>query len=148
MTAQRPIVEKHQRYAFYHPFTERFASLICDLPTRLVISFGLHVPVYLLSNLRRTAVAFFTYWLFMLVNLLTMTVLFRMIGSISRTREQTVTPVTLFILLSVIYGGFVVPPSYMVPWLGWFWRINPLSYTYESVLINEVCVLFSVCQKN
>ncbi|KAI6090969.1 P-loop containing nucleoside triphosphate hydrolase protein [Hypoxylon rubiginosum] len=67
-----------------------------------------------------------------------MTVLFRMIGSISRTREQTVTPVTLFILLSVIYGGFVVPPSYMVPWLGWFWRINPLSYTYESVLINEL----------
>ncbi|KAI1335017.1 P-loop containing nucleoside triphosphate hydrolase protein [Xylariaceae sp. FL0016] len=138
MTAQRPIVEKHNRYAFYHPFTERLASLVCDLPTRLLVSFGLHLPVYFLTDLRRSGPAFFTYWLFMTVNLLTMTMLFRMIGSISRTREQTVTPVTLFILLSVLYGGFVVPPQQMVPWLGWFWRINPLSYTYESLLINEL----------
>jgi hypothetical protein len=29
----------------------------------------------------------------------------------------------------------------MVPWLGWFRYINPVAYTYESLMINEVCPL-------
>ncbi|OTA63684.1 hypothetical protein K449DRAFT_31387 [Hypoxylon sp. EC38] len=138
MWAQRPIVEKHDRYAFYHPFTERLASLISDLPAKIAISFSIHLPIYFMTNLRQTASGFFVYWLFMFVNLITMSVLFRMIGSVSRTREQTTVPVSVVILLCIIYTGFIVPPNYMVPWLGWFWRINPLAYTYESLLINEM----------
>lgn len=30
--AQRPIVEKHSRYAFYHPSAEAFASMLTDIP--------------------------------------------------------------------------------------------------------------------
>ncbi|KAI1408556.1 ABC-2 type transporter-domain-containing protein [Hypoxylon sp. FL1857] len=138
MWTQRPIVEKHHRYAFYHPFTERLASVICDLPIKVVLSLGIHLPVYFLSNLRRTAPAFFIYWVFMLANMITMSMLFRMVGSISKTRERSITPVTVTVLLCIIYTGFVVPPSYMVPWLGWFWRVNPLAYTYESLMINEL----------
>lgn len=138
MWAQRPIVDKHNQYAFYHPFTERLSSILCDLPTKVLISFGTHIPLYFLSNLRRTPGAFFVYWLFMLANLLTMSMLFRMIGSVSRTREQTLVPVSVSVLLCVIYTGFVVPPPYMVPWLGWFRYINPVAYTYESLLINEL----------
>ncbi|KAI1089119.1 ABC-2 type transporter-domain-containing protein [Rostrohypoxylon terebratum] len=138
MWAQRPIVEKHDRYAFYHPFTERLASLISDLAAKVAISFSIHLPIYFMTNLRQSAAAFFVYWLFMFVNLNTMSVLFRMIGSVSRTREQTTVPVSVIVLLCIIYTGFIVPPDYMVPWLGWFWRINPLAYTYESLLINEM----------
>lgn len=36
--------------------------------------------------------------------------------------------------------GFIVPPESMVPWFGWFWRINPLAYTYESLMLNEVLI--------
>lgn len=143
MWAQRPIVEKHQRYAFYHPFTERLASIICDLPTKLVMSFGIHIPLYFLSNLQRTPKAFFIYWLFMFTNLITMSVLFRMIGSVSRSRDQILAPVSALVLLCIIYTGFVVPPPDMVPWLGWFRYINPVAYTYEGLMINEVCSLVS-----
>ncbi|KAI0470238.1 ABC-2 type transporter-domain-containing protein [Xylaria cf. heliscus] len=138
MWAQRPIVEKHHRYAFYHPSTERLASLVCDLPTKVLVCLGIHIPIYFLSNLRRTASAFIVYWFFMFVNLITMSLLFRVIGSVSKTREQTSTPVSIIILLCIIYTGYIIPPKYMVPWLGWFWRINPLAYTYESLMINEM----------
>ncbi|KAI1468959.1 ABC-2 type transporter, partial [Daldinia caldariorum] len=117
MWAQRPIVEKQGRYAFYHPFTERLASLINDLPVKIAISFSIHLPIYFMANLRQTAAAFFVYWLFMFVNLITMSMLFRMIGSITRTREQTTVPVSAIVLLCIIYTGFIVPPDYMVPWL-------------------------------
>lgn len=138
MWAQRPIVEKQFRYAFYHPFTERLASVICDLPTKVVICFAIHLPIYFMANLRRSASAFFVYWLFMFVNLVTMSMFFRMIGAISRTHMQTTTPVSVAVLLFIIYTGFIVPPTYMKPWLGWVWRINPLGYTYGGLLINEV----------
>ncbi|KAI0160533.1 ABC-2 type transporter-domain-containing protein [Xylariaceae sp. FL1272] len=90
--ASRPIVEKHHRYAFYQPFTERCAALICDIPIKIVTCFGMHIPIYFLSNLRRTFPAFFLYWLFMIVNLLTMSMIFRVIGSISRTCDHTHIP--------------------------------------------------------
>lgn len=34
--AQRPIVEKHKRYAFYHPSAEAIASMITDLPYKIL----------------------------------------------------------------------------------------------------------------
>lgn len=138
MWAQRPIVEKHERYAFYRPMAEMSAALICSLPQRIVESLLFQIPIYYLTNLRRTPEAFFTYWLFMFITVLAMSVLFRMVGSLSKRIEQTLAPVSTMIIFSVIYTGFVVPPAYMVPWLGWIRWINPISYTYESLMINEV----------
>lgn len=132
MWAQRPIVEKQYHYAFYYAFIERLASMISDFPSKLALSIMLHLPIYFMSNLKRTGAAFMIYWFLMLVNLMTMAMLFRMIGSISRSRDGTVTPVSILTLLCVLYTGFVVPPPYMVPWLGWFRHINPVAYTYEG----------------
>jgi len=36
--AQRPIVEKHARYAFYHPSAEAFASMMIDMPYKTLNS--------------------------------------------------------------------------------------------------------------
>ncbi|KAH0592274.1 hypothetical protein MHUMG1_10020 [Metarhizium humberi] len=138
MYAQRPIVEKQSQYAFYHAFVERVAFMILDFPAKVALSFMLHLPIYFLTNLRRTGDSFFTYWLFMMVNLLAMAMLFRMIGFLSRSRDGTLTPVSILTLLCVLYTGYVVPPPYMVPWLGWFRYINPIAYTYEGVMINEL----------
>lgn len=133
MWASRPIVEKHHRYGFYHPLAEALASTVTELPTKFAMSLCLHIPIHFLANLRQTASAFFIHWFFILVNLLTMSMLFRMIGSVSRTLKQSIPPVSVLSLLCVIYTDFVVPPDYMRPWLGWFWRINPVAYTYKSL---------------
>ncbi|KAH9984294.1 putative ABC multidrug transporter [Xylariaceae sp. FL0662B] len=137
MWAQRPIVEKHNSYAFYHPIAEGVASMICDVPFKLVNSFMFHIPIYFMTNLRRTAGAFFTYWFFTFMTVLTMSMAFRMIGSLSRTLGQSMPPCSTIVVLAIICTGFVIPPSYMVPWLGWFRWISPVSYTYESLMINE-----------
>lgn len=143
MWATRPVVQKHHQYAFYHPFAEAIASMIIEFTPKLAMSICLHLPIYFLANLRHTASAFFIHWLFMLANLMTMSMLFRMIGSLSRTLEQSIPPTSVLSLLCVVYTGFIVPPDYMRPWLKWFWRINPLGYTYESLLVNEVRLILS-----
>ncbi|KAF2142292.1 uncharacterized protein K452DRAFT_226952 [Aplosporella prunicola CBS 121167] len=137
MWAQRPIVEKHNRYAFYHPFTESCASLICDLPNKILTCIMFNTTLYFMTNLRMTAGAFFTYLLFIFTTILTMSMFFRMVGSLSRTIEQTMVPVSMVILLFSAYTGFIIPVKDMVPWLSWLRRLNPIAFAYESLMINE-----------
>ncbi|KAI0188150.1 ABC-2 type transporter-domain-containing protein [Xylaria flabelliformis] len=138
MWTQRPIVEKHHRYAFYHPFAESLASVLCDLPNKITVSILFHISLYFLTNLRRDAAAFFIYYLFNILVFLTMSCLFRMIGSVSKTIEQTMAPVSVVVVILIAYTGFVIPVNYMVPWLAWLRWLNPLAYAYESLMINEI----------
>ncbi|KAK8044790.1 ABC multidrug transporter [Apiospora rasikravindrae] len=113
MWAQRPIVEKHDRYAFYHPFTDAASSMICDLPNKFATAALFHVTLYFMTNLRRTPGAFFIWLLFNFVLVLNMSMWFRLVGSISRTMAQSTAPTCIMVLLSCIYAGFVVPVPYM-----------------------------------
>lgn len=139
MWAQRPIVEKHNQYAYYYPAAEGIATMIADLPNKFLISVLFNVSIYFLAGLRKTASAFLTFYLFSFTAMLTMSMLFRMVGSLSRTHQQAMTPVAIMIINFIIYTGFVVPVAYMKPWLGWIRFMNPIAYAYESLVINEVC---------
>ena len=133
----RPIVEKHKQYGFFRPSAEALASMFADLPNKLLLSAVLNIPFYLLANMRRTAGAFFTFYLFSFSCLLTGSTLFRTLGSISRTIASSIAPGATFVLLLVIYTGFVLPIPDMPPWLGWIRYINPMGYAFESLMINE-----------
>lgn len=138
MWAQRPIVEKHHRYAFYRPFTDSIATIVCDLPNKLATAIMFNIPLYFMTNLRRSAGAFFTYLVFITATILTMSMFFRTVGSLSRTVEQSMIPCSAFILIFSAYTGYIIPVKDMVPWLAWIRRINPIAYAFESLMINEV----------
>jgi ABC-type multidrug transport system permease subunit len=53
--AQRPIVEKHARYAFYHPSAEAAASMLTDLPYKIANAILFNVTIYFMVNLNRQA---------------------------------------------------------------------------------------------
>lgn len=59
--AQRPIVEKHKSYAFYHPATEAIAGIVADIPVKFTIAVAFNVILYFLANLRREPSQFFIY---------------------------------------------------------------------------------------
>ena len=59
--AQRPIVEKHKSYAFYHPATEAMAGVVSDIPVKFCIAVAFNVILYFLANLRREPSQFFIY---------------------------------------------------------------------------------------
>ncbi|EXJ91459.1 ATPase [Capronia epimyces CBS 606.96] len=134
---QRPIVEKHNDYALYHPFAEAVASMMVDLPTKVVVSVSFNLVLYFMTNLRRTPGHFFVYLLFSFVTTLAMSSIFRTIASISRTLSQALAPAAIFILAIVIYAGFALPTPNMHPWFRWINYINPIAYTFESMMVNE-----------
>ncbi|KAJ5676892.1 ABC multidrug transporter C [Penicillium maclennaniae] len=135
--AQRPIVEKQARYAMYHPFTEAVASMLCDMPYKLLNAVTFNVTLYFMTNLRRTPGAFFTFLLFSFVTTLTMSMIFRSIASYSRTLSQALVPAAILILGLVIYTGFTIPPTDMLGWSRWMNYIDPIAYGFESLMVNE-----------
>lgn len=135
--AQRPIVEKHDRYALYHPSAEAFASMLTDMPYKIMNAIIFNITLYFMVNLRREAGAFFFFLLVSFITTLMMSMLFRTIASVSRTLSQAMAPTAILILAIVIFTGFAIPTQYMLGWCRWINYIDPVAYAFESLLINE-----------
>ncbi|KAL4806318.1 ABC-2 type transporter-domain-containing protein [Aspergillus unguis] len=134
---QRPIVEKHFKYALYHPSAEAISSIIVDMPAKLLVSVVFNLILYMMTNLRRTPGHFFIFYLFSFTTTLTMSNIFRWIGAISRSMAQAMVPASVFMMMLVIYTGFTIPVRNMHPWFRWLNYINPIGYAFESLMVNE-----------
>jgi ATP-binding cassette, subfamily G (WHITE), member 2, PDR len=135
--AQRPIVEKHTRYALYHPSAEAVASMLTDIPYKILNAITFNLTVYFMTNLRREPGAFFFFLLMSFSLTLTMSMLFRTIAATSRSLYQAMAPAALLILAIVIYTGFAIPTPDMLGWSRWINYLDPVAYGFESLVINE-----------
>ncbi|KAM0531440.1 hypothetical protein ACHAP6_007004 [Verticillium nonalfalfae] len=135
--AKRPIVEKHNRYALYHPSAEALAAMIVDLPYKTVNSILTNLAIYFMCNLRREVGPFFFFFLVIYIVTLTMSMMFRLMGSLTKTIAQALAPASVILLVICLYTGFAIRIQYMQVWLGWLRWINPVQYGFESLLVNE-----------
>ncbi|KAK0365332.1 Multidrug resistance protein [Friedmanniomyces endolithicus] len=135
--AQRPIVEKHSRFAFYHPSAEAVASMLTDMPYKVANAIIFNITLYFMANLRREPGAFFFFVLVSFLTMLVMSMMFRCIASFSRTLSQAMAPAAIIILAIVIFTGFAIPVDYMLGWCRWINWIDPVAYGFESLMINE-----------
>lgn len=111
--------------------------MLCDLPYKVVNSIVFNLTLYFMANLRREPGAFFFYLLTTFLATLAMSMMFRTIGSASRTLSQAMVPAAIIILGLVIFTGFVIPIDYMLGWCRWMNYIDPLAYAFESLMVNE-----------
>lgn len=74
---QRPIVEKQNRYAFYHPSAESYSSVLLDLPIKLLNNIVFNSVFYFMTNLNRQPGPFFFYMFVMFLVTLAMSGVFR-----------------------------------------------------------------------
>ncbi|PGH21529.1 hypothetical protein AJ80_03197 [Polytolypa hystricis UAMH7299] len=135
--AQRGIVEKHSRYALYHPSAEAFSSMIMDLPYKILNTITANIVLYFMTNLRREPGAYFFFVFTSFVLTLAMSMFFRSMASLSRSLVQALPFSAVFILGLSMYTGFAIPTGYMLGWARWIAYINPISYGFESLMINE-----------
>ena len=90
-----------------------------------------------MTNLRRSPGPFFFFLFVSFLATLTMSSIFRTIAAGSKTIAGALAPTAIFMLGLIIYTGFTIPTSYMKPWFRWINYINPIGYTFESLMINE-----------
>ncbi|KAL2158180.1 hypothetical protein VTH06DRAFT_4748 [Thermothelomyces fergusii] len=134
---QRPIVEKHASYAFYHPWTEAAAGIVADLPVKFAAAVVFNLIVYFLAGLRRTPAQFFLYFLISYVSTFVMSAVFRTLAAITKTVSQAMALAGVLALALVMYTGYIIPVPQMHPWFGWIRWINPIYYAFEILIANE-----------
>ncbi|QLQ78268.1 hypothetical protein HG537_0A05150 [Torulaspora globosa] len=133
----RPITEKHRTYSLYHPSADAFASVLSEVPPKLMTSICFNIIFYFMVNFRRNGGRFFFYFLVNIVATFTMSHLFRCVGSLTKTLSMAMVPAAMLLLALAIFTGFAVPETKMLGWSKWIWYINPLSYLFQSLMVNE-----------
>lgn len=111
--------------------------MICDLPYKVVNAIIFNLTLYFMTNLRREVGPFFFFLLISFSNVMVMSMIFRTIGSATRTLFQALVPAAILILSLVIFTGFVLPTRYMLGWCRWIGYIDPLGYAFEALMVNE-----------
>jgi ATP-binding cassette subfamily G (WHITE) protein 2 (PDR) len=107
------------------------------MPYKIANAIIFNLIVYFMTNLRREPGAIFFFLLMSFFLTLTMSMMFRTIGSVSRTLSQALVPAAILILAILTFTGFAIPTSYMPGWSRWISHINPVAYGFESIMVNE-----------
>lgn len=134
---QRPIVEKHASYAFYHPSAEAAAGIVADIPVKFVTAVAFNIVLYFLAELRREPGPFFLYFLITYLVTFVMSAVFRTLAAATKSVSQAMTLSGVLVLALVIYTGFTIPVPEMHPWFSWIRWINPVFYAFEILVANE-----------
>ncbi|KAJ4135001.1 Multidrug resistance protein [Fusarium equiseti] len=135
--AKRNIVEKHARYALYHPSAEALSSMVVDLPYKIFNAIMINTTMYFMGNLRRDAGHYFFFLLVSFITTMSFSMLFRLIASLTKTIAAALARASIMLLVIALYTGYAIPPQYMPVWLGWIRWINPTYYGLEALFINE-----------
>ncbi|KAH4929005.1 hypothetical protein HBI23_142720 [Parastagonospora nodorum] len=135
--AQRPVVEKHNSYAFYHPATEAIAGIVADIPVKFVQAVVFNIILYFLAQLRYTAGQFFLFFIVTYMATFVMAAIFRTTAAVTKTASQAMAGAGVLVLVLVIYTGFVIRIPEMPVYFGWIRWINPIFYAFEILLANE-----------
>ncbi|CAG9988090.1 unnamed protein product, partial [Clonostachys byssicola] len=134
---ERPVVEKHHKYAFYHQSTQAIASYLTDLPYKTVNMFIFNAIIYFLAHLRPGAGHFFFFCLTTFLLTLVMSSLYRWLANITRTAYQAMAPSAILSFAFMIYTGYTIPTNYIPTWSRWINYINPFAYAFEALMVNE-----------
>lgn len=134
---QRPIVEKHFSYAFYHPSAEAFAGIVADIPIKFITATAFNLILYFMAGLHRSAGQFFLFFLITYVSSFVMTGIFRTLAAVTKTVSQAMALAGIMVLALVIYTGYVIRVPQMHPWFSWIRWINPIYYAFEILVANE-----------
>ncbi|KAF4978793.1 hypothetical protein FZEAL_4883 [Fusarium zealandicum] len=137
----RAVVARHHDYAFYRPSAVSLARVVLDFPVIAVQVCLFGVLMYFMTGLDVDVSKFWIYMLFVYTTTIMITALYRLFASLSPEIDTAVRFSGISLNLLVIYTGYVIPKTQLLKdyiWFGWIYWINPISYSFEAVLSNEM----------
>jgi ABC-type multidrug transport system permease subunit len=143
----RPIVNKHQAFAFHRPAALWVAQIFVDLPFAMTNIMCYSLIAYFSTGLYRSAGVFFTFYLYIVVGYVVMTLFFRSVGVVCPDFDYAMKFAAVIITLFILTSGYLLPYDYIPWWIRWsFWlkhslslitNSSPVSYGFSSMMDNE-----------
>lgn len=133
----RAILNKHKAYAFHRPSALWIAQIIVDQAFSASQIMIFSIIVYFMTNLYRSAGAFFTFYLMILSGNIGMTLFFRTVGCISPTFDFASRFAGIIITFFVTTSGYLIQYQSEKYWLRWIYWMNVLGLSFSAMMENE-----------
>ncbi|KAI1001764.1 ABC multidrug transporter [Podosphaera aphanis] len=136
----RNITTRHREYALYSPSAVVIARVLLDIPLLAFQAISLSILIYNLAGLTFDLGKFLVYFLDVFLTAFCMTSIYRMFASISPSLDYALRYSGVAYKLLSIYIGYLIPKTILstkLKWVGWIQYINPIAYSFETVITNE-----------
>ncbi|CAH7685999.1 ABC-2 type transporter-domain-containing protein [Phakopsora pachyrhizi] len=133
----RPILWRQTGFRFYRPGAHALAGIVSNIPFSLPRVILFSSILYFMTNLNRTAGAFFTYLVVVYTTFLCMSCAFKLMGAVTFSFDVASRLASFTIMTLVTYSGYMIPKDSMRKALIWIYYINPINYGFAALMINE-----------
>ncbi|CAL8079445.1 unnamed protein product [Prunus armeniaca] len=138
MTVSRiGVFYKQKELCFYPAWAYAIPAAILKVPLSFLEAFVWTVLTYYVIGYSPEVGRFFRQFLLLFAVHLTSISMFRFIASFFQTVGASMTAGSSAILSVLLFGGFVIPKSYMPAWLKWGFWVSPLTYGEIGMTVNE-----------
>ncbi|KAK3189964.1 hypothetical protein Dsin_029525 [Dipteronia sinensis] len=138
MTVSRiAVFYKQRELCFYPAWAYAIPATILKLPLSCLEAFVWTSLTYYVIGYSPQVERFFRHFLLLFIVHLTSISMFRCIASLFQTMVASVTVGIVSILTLLLFGGFIIPKSYMPSWLEWGFWASPLTYGEIGITVNE-----------
>ncbi|KAL9389216.1 hypothetical protein Peur_017821 [Populus x canadensis] len=138
MTVSRlAVFYKQRELCFYPAWAYVVPTAILKVPLSLVEAFVWTTLTYYVVGYSPEFGRFFRQFLLLFLVHSTSISMFRFVASLFQTMVASVTAGGLALLITLLFGGFLIPKPSMPVWLGWGFWISPLAYGEIGLSLNE-----------
>ncbi|GAM85329.1 hypothetical protein ANO11243_033350 [Dothideomycetidae sp. 11243] len=141
----RPIVNKHQSYAFYRPSALWIGQIFVDVAFSSLKILVFSIIVYFMCGLVLDVGAFFTFVLVIIVGYMGMTLFFRTIGCLCPDFDYAIKIAATIITFLVLTAGYLIQWKQGQVWLRWMYYINFMGLGFSALMENEFGRLNLTC---
>ena len=133
----RAVVTKQLDASFFPSLPYVFSVIIITLPIIVTEVTIFSLWMYWMTGYAAEAGRFFFFILTLLSSSLALSTFFRSISYVTPNPDVARQMDLPFIIIFVIFGGFLIPYNEVPHWLIWVFWISPLSWGFRSIALNE-----------
>ena len=133
----RNVVAKQIDAGFFPAPSYTLSVCLLHIPLTIVEALIFGTLVYWMPHFTSDAGRFFFFLLTFCVNSNALSVFFRSISYVAKNPDVARQMDMPFILLFVIFGGFLITYDKIPNWLVWLYYISPFSWSVQSLALNE-----------
>ena len=133
----RAVVTKQLDSSFFPSLPYVFSVIIIALPIIFIEIVIFSLWMYWMTGFAAEAGRFFFFMFALFSSSLALSTFFRSISYVTPNPDVARQLDLPFIIIFVIFGGFLIPYNEVPNWLIWVFWISPLSWTFRSIALNE-----------
>lgn len=134
---ERSVVTRERAANTYRTSSYFLSKTITDIPKTLFFNSLFSVILYWMVGFRAAAGAFFFFILVIFLVSFTAESLALAVSIMTGDAQAAAALIPVFIIMSLLFGGFFISSSELDDWLGWIKYLSFIFYGFNALLLNE-----------